>query len=246
MTHQEFHQKNFDQVFVRVRDGQIRDSDKQAARKAFDTMINDPRWTQLNENERKARQRAMDAIETDSTHLASHVEKHTAIDLILVGLYDKTEIENNQATMSIEKKFTFDLTDGSTKKAYLALIVGPDQKYKLKREFCDPDSKNGRHKQYIISADGIYEKVEYSAHDNGGKKYFQIKDGQMLDLTEAEVMTQFNAPEKGQPTKITMPEQVATARRQGENPANGMSADEIFSAYKRGFITSDEAMNTDF
>lgn len=89
---------------------------------------------------------------------------------------------------------TYNLTDGRTKRAYAARITGPHPKFKLTREFLDATKRDGRHKTFRFTDEGIYELVEYSAKDNQHKYYKQLADSTLHDLTEAEVLAHFNAP----------------------------------------------------
>ena len=129
--------------------------------------------------------------------------------------------------------YEFDLTDGATKKAYLAVITGTHPKFKFSRDFINPDRREGRHKYYEISrtSNHVYEKREYSAKDNVHGGFYTFVDGKLSELTETQVAERFGLEAKE-----------ASIRKEGYQ-SEGFYKDETgiwwFCTKSSGFYTED-------
>ncbi len=77
--------------------------------------------------------------------------------------------------------------------AWVARIAGSDKHYRFNREFLTRVDTEGRFKRFAIAAagDGIYESCYKSAKGNQTRRYWQVKDGEMVQIELKEVETLF-------------------------------------------------------
>lgn len=78
------------------------------------------------------------------------------------------------------EKFILVLTKEGDKD-WLALITGPDEKWKFKRQFIK-GYKDGSEFKYGASDEGYYE-----ACLNGDRLYYQIKGGKLLEIEKDDI-----------------------------------------------------------
>lgn len=73
------------------------------------------------------------------------------------------------------------------RKAWLAKLTGENTKYGFERNFIEEASRTGkRTRNFEIIEDGIYQAREFSGKGNEYNYFFEIKDGERIDLTEDE------------------------------------------------------------
>lgn len=95
----------------------------------------------------------------------------------------KKLIQKDEKTF-IESEYT------TGNKAWLAKLVGPDPKFKFKREFLNKQ-RGGLQIQQVKEGD-IIEEVEFShSGKNSDRRYYMVKDGELEKITERDAIMSF-------------------------------------------------------
>lgn len=94
---------------------------------------------------------------------------------------------------------------GGVKAAWVARITGLHPKFKFERQFLQPTKVEGDRRWFTLPEDGIYQGVNYenTSKQTPERVWWQLRDGGLREITEADVEENFNKGKDSQDEDLT-------------------------------------------